>query len=115
MADLLPVGLGTPSMVEMTSTGNGPEKSATRSNSSRSMSGSRCDRTTDRIIGSNASTARGVNTRLTSLRSCSCSGGSSMMMLVPRTGLWGSLSWSMVTPCSLLNVFQSRWADTTSS
>ena len=37
---------------------------------------------TSRIIGSSAVTAFGVNTRLTSARSRSCSGGSIMMMLL---------------------------------
>ena len=45
-----------------------------------------------RTNGSSAATARGVNTRLTSLRIRSCSGGSIMMMLVPFIGLFGSVS-----------------------
>ncbi len=35
---------------------------------------------TSRIIGSSATIARGVNTRLTSARMTSCSGGSIMMI-----------------------------------
>ena len=45
---------GTPSMREITSTGNGAEKSATASNSSASFNGSRKPRMTSRIIGSSA-------------------------------------------------------------
>ena len=68
-------------MREITSTGNGPAKSATASNSGASETGSRKLQMTSRIIGSSAVTARGVNTRLTSARKRSCSGGSIMMML----------------------------------
>ena len=38
-----------------------------------------------------------------------------MIMLVPAIGESGSVSWSMVRPCALLNVLQSRCAATTSS
>ena len=77
----------------MISTGNGPAKSATASNVVASVErrrGSR--RSTSRIIGSSAATARGVNTRLTSFRNRSCSGGSIMMMLVCFMLGFGSVS-----------------------
>ena len=67
---------------EITSTGNGPEKSAMRSNISSPSSGSRYLRTRPRIIGSRSATAFGVNTRLTSCRIRSWSGGS-MKMIEP--------------------------------
>ena len=71
---------------------------------------------TSRIIGSSAVTAFGVNTRLTSARSRSCSGGSIMMMLrKPRiiSGSFESVERSM--PCALEKPSQSRWAASTSA
>ena len=71
---------------------------------------------TSRIIGSSAVTAFGVNTRLTSARSRSCSGGSIMMMLLK---LWiSSESFESVErsmPCALEYVSQSRCAASTSA
>jgi hypothetical protein len=67
-------------MREMISTGNGPEKSDTASNALPSHM-SRAPPITSRTIGSSASTARGVNARLTRDRNLSWSGGSIMMML----------------------------------
>ena len=71
---------GTPSMREITSTGNSAEKSATASKSAGSSRSSRNPVITSRIMGSSATMARGVNTRLTRARMTSCSGGSIMMI-----------------------------------
>ena len=71
---------------------------------------------TSRIIGSSAVTARGVNTRLTSLRNRSCSGGSIMMMMRKLRIVSGSCqSVDRSTPWALEKPCQSRWAATTSS
>jgi hypothetical protein len=69
-----------------------------------------------RIIGSSSATAFGVNTRLTSFRSRSWSGGS-MKMIEPvaRLPMSAWASWSSVMPFVLVNVCQSRWAATTSA
>ncbi len=71
---------------------------------------------TSRTIGSRAVTARGVNTRLTSARNRSCSGGS-IMMIIPRerTKSASRVNVERSMPWALENPFQSRCATTTSS
>ena len=100
----------------MISTGNGADRSATASNVSRSASGSRNPLITSRTIGSRAVTARGVNTRLTSARNRSCSGGS-IMMIIPRLRMSSAslVNVDRSTPWALEKPRQSRWAATTSA
>ena len=60
--------------------------------------------------------ARGVNTRLTSARNRSCSGGSIMMMLrKPRISSGSFDSVDRSTPWALERPCQSRWAASTSA
>ncbi len=71
---------------------------------------------TSRIIGSSEVTARGVNTRLTSARKRSCSGGSIMMSCRYwriSSGSFDNENSSM--PCELEKLSQSRCAASTSA
>jgi hypothetical protein len=71
---------------------------------------------TSRTIGSRATTAFGVNTRLTRARNRSCSGGS-IMMIIPRdrTSSGSRVRVESSMPLALEKPFQSRWAATTSA
>ncbi len=103
-------------MREMISMGKCAEKSATASNEVAQSSASRYSPITSRIIGSSDSTRRGVNTRLTSARSRSCSGGSIMMIILYILISSGSLvSVERSMPCELENVSHSRCAASTSA
>ena len=72
---------------------------------------------TSRIIGSSEVMARGVNTRLTSARRRSCSGGSIMMMVSKPATSSGSFFESVESsmPYALEKPCQSRCAVTTSA
>ena len=105
-------------MAQMTSTGNGPLKSLTRSKPSRPSRSSRIEPITVSTTGPQSAMRRGVNARLTSLRIRSCIGGSIMIIefikpvISPNSGL---VSWSMVSPWVEVNAATSRCTSTQSA
>ena len=103
-------------MVAMTSTGNGPARSPTASNSSRRPMASQHPPTIWRTTGSRPAIALGLKTRLTRARKVSCIGGSIMMMLRSDAISSGSDDREFrSTPWLEENDCQSLWAATTSS
>jgi hypothetical protein len=81
LANLVAVGLGTPSSSMMTFIGRTAENSSTKSPPPCSTSASRKRAAVARTNGSRSEIARGVNARLTSLRWRSWRGGSMKMIM----------------------------------
>ncbi len=93
--------LGTPTISQITSTGNGPLKSCTASKAPAPSRGSSTSAITRSTTGSHSAMRRGVNARLTSLRIRVCLGGSIMIIeSTPRVTCSNSVlvSWSSVSP-----------------
>ena len=108
---------GMPSTAEITSMGNGPLMSATRSASPASMTASMRRLTMPRISSSICATRPPVNTLDTSLRMAVCSGGSSSIIICCSLGLSASMGRrdSRAMPPAEEKVLKSRNASSTSS